>query len=136
MWGVLGERANVNPPMIFNAGSIYNGESESASSQLDQSKEDSSVNDGLAFDEGDGFLTGSNSPPKRGKKERKVRDPTESMKQMLDVFEKKWEDEKEADATTREEESKGRKQILDIMTKGQETMTAVVDVLKVMADKM
>ena len=136
MWGVLGERANINPPMIFNAGNVYNGESESASSQLDQSKEDSSANDGLAFDEGDSFLTGSNSPSKRGKKKRKVRDPNESMKQMLDVFEKKWEDEKEADATTREEESKGRKQILDIMTKGQETMTAVVDVLKIMADKM
>jgi hypothetical protein len=79
---------------------------------------------------------GSNTPQKRGKKKRKVQDPNKSMKQILDVFEKKWKDEKEADAATCEEESKGRKQILDIMTKGQETMTAMVDVLKVMADKM
>jgi hypothetical protein len=135
MWGVLGERANVNPPIILNRNLPYNGESESASSHLDQSKEDSSANDGLTVDDGDGFLTGSTSPV-RAKKKRKVRDPNETMKQMLDVFEKKWEDDKEADATTREEENDGRKKILDIMTKGQETMSAVVDVLKVIADKM
>ena len=58
------------------------------------------------------------------------------MKQILDVLEKKWDDDKESDAATRAEENNGRKKLLDIMTKGQETMTAVVDVLKVMAEKM
>ncbi len=135
MWGVLGGRANVNPPIIINTLAPYNGESESASSALDLSKEDSSANDGPAFDGEDGFLTGSASSSK-AKRKRKGRDPTESMNKLLGVFEKKWEDEKEADAAIREEESDGRKKILDIMSKGQETMTAVVDVLKTMADKM
>ena len=68
MWGVLGQCAIVNPPMIFNRGVPYNGESESASSQLDLFKEDSSANDGLTFDDGNAFLTGTNSPQKKAKK--------------------------------------------------------------------
>ena len=52
------------------------------------------------------------------------------------MLEKKWDDDKESDAATRAEENDRRKKLLDIMTKGQETMTAVVDVLKVMAEKM
>ena len=63
---MLGQCAIVNPPMIFNGGVPYNSESESASSQLDLSKEDSSANDGLTFDDEDVFLTGTNSPSEEG----------------------------------------------------------------------
>ena len=72
----------------------------------------------------------------RAKKKRRTHDPNEGVKTMLEVFEKKWEDDKTADTLACDEEKKGREQILDIMKKNQETMSDTVDVLRFMAQKM
>ena len=129
---VLGGRANVNPPLILNQNSSFTGDSDSASTPRELQKDDAS-NDVPVDDEGDPFLTGVTH---RAKKKRRTRDPNEGVKMMLEVFEKKWEDDKTADTLARDKEMEGREQILDIMKKNQETMSDAVDVLRFMAQKM
>ena len=62
---------------------------------------------------------------------------------MLEVFKEKWETEREMDALTHEteklsheEEKETREQMLNIMMKSQQTMSDVVDVLRVLAQKI
>jgi len=128
---VLGGRANVNPPLILNQNS-FPGDSDSTSTPRELQKDEAS-NDVPVDDSGDPFLTGVTH---RAKKKCRTRDPNEGIKTMLEVFEKKWEDEKMVDTLARDEEKKGREQILDIMKKNQETMSDAVDVLRFMAQKM
>ena len=58
------------------------------------------------------------------------------MKDMLDVFQVKWTDQKKAEAAIREEEKEDRERMLDVMTKGQQSMSDAVDVLRSIAQKM
>ena len=129
---VLGGRANVNPPLILNQNSSFTGDSDSTSTPRELQKDEAS-NDVPVDDSGDPFLMGVTH---RAKKKRRTRDPKEGAKTMLEVFKKKWEDDKMVDMLTRDEEKKGREQIWDIMKKNQETMSGAVDVLRFMAQKM
>jgi hypothetical protein len=91
-------------------------------------------------DEGDPFLIGATH---RAKKRRRNRDPNEGVKQMLEVFEKKWEIDAAEETVSQEEEKKGRGELLGLMKENQQilkenqqTMSNAVDVLRMMADKM
>ena len=55
---------------------------------------------------------------------------------MLDVFQVRWQEEKEAEGTIRQEEKDYRERMLDVMAKSQKSMSDVVDVLKFIAEKM
>jgi len=131
---VLSGCANVNPSLIINQNTKFPDESEIGSvTPRESQKDDASNSTPVVDDDGDPFLTGASH---RAKKRRRTRDPNEGVKQMLEVFEKKWEDDKTADTLAREEENAGREQILDIMKKNQQTMSDAVDVLRFMAQKM
>jgi len=142
MEAILGDRANVNPPLLFNAQNATKRaerDSDSASTSIVTrlQRDDSAIDD----DGGDPFLTGEKG---RAKKKRRIhRDPTEGIANMLEVFKEKWETEREMDALTHEteklsheEEKETREQMLNIMMKSQQTMSDVVDVLRVLAQKI
>lgn len=130
---ILDGRVNVNPPQIYNA-QIAQGErdSDSVSTPVVRLKDDDDE------DIDDPFLTG------RAKKKRKIRrDPTEGIATMIEIFKEKWETEKEMNALTheeekisREDERETREQMLNIMTKSQQTMSDVVDVLRVLTQRI
>ena len=67
---------------------------------------------------------------------RQTRGPMEAMYAVLEVFQEKWADDKEADTAFREEERENCDKFLDIMTKHQKTMSDAVDVLRIIAGKM
>ena len=137
MHPLLSGRATVNPPSLINMNSAFGAiESDSASSYLEPpANEDSSIRrSGSAENDGDPFVPVS---AHRAKKRRKVNDTaSEAMKDMLDMFQVKWTDQKEAEATIREEEKEDRERMLDVMTKGQQSMSDAVDVLRSIAQKM
>ena len=119
-------------PLIINQNSIFPGDSDSTSTPLESQMDDASIST-PADNDGEPHLTGVTH---RAKKRRKTRDPNEGINTMLEVFEKKWESDKEIDILTREGEKEGREQILDIMKKTQQTMSDAVDALRYIVGKM
>ena len=132
---ILGDRPNVNPPLIINQNTTFPSDtSDSTSTPLESQKDDASVGVSAAGEDAlDPYLTGASH---RAKKKRKTRDPNEGVNMMLEVFEKRWESDKEMDLLTREAEKEGREQLMDIMKKNQQTMSDAIDVLRYIADKM
>src|SRR5216117_1644202 len=99
---ILGGHANVNPPLILNQNSSFTGDSDSTSTPRELQKDEAS-NDVPVDDSGDPFITGVTH---RGKEKRRMRDPNEGVKMILEVFEKKWEDDKMVDTLAHDEEKK------------------------------
>jgi hypothetical protein len=137
LFPLLGEKASTNPVALLNAGSRLSGagESDSASSFIDPSI----YNDSLSRQsdsvnvEHDPFIPGS---PYRGKK-RRVKDTAgAAVTKMLDALETKWKDDREIEVEIREEEKQSREQLLDVLTKGQQSMNEAVGILKYIAEKI
>lgn len=133
---VLGDCANVTPLFVFNRDTIVPDDSETGSETSSESQIDDASNGTpmLESDE-DPCPTGSLN---RARKRRRTRGPnaSEGLQQMLEEFEKNWEDAKIANTVAREEERKGREQFLDIMKKSQQSMSDAMDILRSMAQKM
>jgi hypothetical protein len=141
---VLGGRANVNPLMVMNRtiADELPSESEGGSETPQGSHREDTSNQGtpMVDDDGDPFLIGASH---RAKKRRRNRNPNEGVKQMLEVFEQKWENDATEVTRTREEEKEGRgeffgliKEGQQIMKNNQEAISSAVDVLRMMAQRM
>jgi hypothetical protein len=140
MYPLLSNRATVNPILLINQGSTFGNvesDSQASGSLLEPAGlEDASNLDGseVVEDDKDPFVPGS---AHRGKKKRKNKDnSSEAVTNMLDVFQVRWQEEKEAEATIRQEEKEDRERMLDVMAKSQKSMSDAVDVLKFIAEKM
>jgi hypothetical protein len=74
----------------------------------------------------------------RGKKRRRSNRPdvAETMTTMLDVFQDKWADDKAIDLTIREEEKGEKQRLFEVMEQNQDSLRSVVDVLRIIAEKM
>ena len=138
MHPLLSNKATVNPVLLINQGSFNNLESDSQlfGSLLEPPGEIDSNLDGseVVEDDKDPFVPGS---AHRGKKKRRNKDTSsEAVTNMLDVFQVKWQEDKETEATIRQEEKEDRERMLDVMEKSQKSMSDAVDVLRFMAEKM
>jgi len=135
MHPLFANKATVNPALLINKNSSFsNFESDSASSLLDPPVNEESSNHVSAENDGDPFVPGS---AHRGKKRRKVKDRTsDAMNNILDIFQEKWKEDKEAQATIRQEEKEERERMFDVMAKSQQSISDAVDVLKFIAQKM
>jgi hypothetical protein len=137
MHPLLSNKATVNPILLINQGTFNSLESDSQlSGSLLEPPELESNPDGseVVEDDKDPFVPGS---AHRGKKKRRVKDTSsEAVTNMLDVFQVKWQEDKEAEATIRQEEKEDRERMLDVMAKSQKSMSDAVDVLKFIAEKM
>ena len=138
MHPLLSNKATVNPVLLINQGSFNNLESDSqlSGSLLEPPGEiDSNLEGSEAVeDDKDPFVPGS---AHRGKKKRRNKDTSsEAVTNMLDVLQVKWQEDKEAEATIRQEEKEDRERMLDVMEKSQKSMSDAVDVLRFMAQKM
>lgn len=138
MHPLLSNKATVNPVLLINQGSFNNLESDSqlSGSLLEPPGEIDSNLDGseVVEDDKDPFVPGS---AHRGKKKRRNKDTSsEAVTNMLDVFQVKWQEDKETEATIRQEEKEDRERMLDVMEKSQKSMSDAVDVLRFMAEKM
>jgi hypothetical protein len=145
---VLGGRANVNPPLIINRSTEFASESENGSETPRESQRDEASNQGTPVvddDDGDPFLIGASHRAK--KRRRRNRDPNEGVREMLEVFEKKWEKDSTAETLVREEERQQKGEVVGIMKENQQimkqnqqimqqTMNNAVDVLRMIAEKM
>ena len=133
----MGNRANVKPPFTFN---------QTSPAQLrGQVGDDDMMSDSAsAVDANTMDVEGS----QRGKKKRRTHpDAKETIDAFLDVFQNKWDDDKKTSASVREEEKDERQRIredekdekrsiLEVMRKTQESLSSVIDVLRVVVDKM
>ena len=151
MHPLFANRAFVNPPCIINSNSALTiSESDSASSFFEPAINDSTSNNGGRTEhDGDPFVTGASPNSTRGKRKRKSKDnaTSEALKNMIDVFQKKWAEDKRAAIAIREEEKQERERekeeqkekrerVLDVMMKSQQSMSDAVEVLRSMARKM
>ena len=119
----MGNRANVKPPHTFN---------QTTPAQL-RGQVDDDTTDSTDVNTTD--LEGS----QRGKKKRRMSmrpDSQETITAMLEVFQNKWDDDKKTAASIRADEKEERQSILAVMQSSQQSFNAVIDVLRVISEKM
>ena len=136
MHPLLGERPNINPPLVINHGiNFQNSESESISSHLEAETRDDGVSNGdsAPMPDGDPFTPGSTH---RAKKRRRLREPNKLMDTLLETLQEKWDENRKIDENIHEEERIRADKMLDIMAKSHQTMSNTVDVLKLIAEKL
>ena len=140
MHPLLSNKVSINPILLINQGSTFNNfESDSASGRSfiePPGLKDASNPEGseIVEDDGDPFVPGS---VHREKKKRKHKNTmSDAITDMLDVFQTKWQNDKEAEITIRQEEKEDRERMLDVMAKSQKSMSDAVDVLKFIAQKL
>jgi hypothetical protein len=136
MFEVLGDRAKVNPPILINRSMSFTAASGASSSE--QSKDNMSSKNSDDTDEKNNNASESeDEKPKIQKKRRTARTiANEAATQMLGVFQKKWEDDKDNDIIILGDEKERGDKYLEILTKSQEHMGAAVDVLRIIANKI
>jgi hypothetical protein len=134
MYKIMGNRANVKPPHTFN---------HTTPAQL-RGQVDDDTTDSTDVNTTD--LEGS----QRGKKKRRMSmrpDSQETITAILEVFQNKWDDDKKTAASIREnekemaasiraDEKEERQSILAVMQSSQQSFSAVIDVLRVISEKM
>jgi hypothetical protein len=116
---VMGNRANVLPPLTFNRLNTGYPDSDVASVRQNDSGTDTMVQ---GADETD--AEGS----QRGKKKRRTR--TTSANELLDALKQKWEEDKEAEAIIRVEENAAREWHLNLMERNTEACCSIAEYLK------
>lgn len=123
MYKIMGNRANVKPPHTFN---------QTTPAQL-RGQVDDDTTDSTDVNTTD--LEGS----QRGKKKRRMSmrpDSQETITAMLEVFQNKWDDDKKTAASICADEKEERQSILAVMQSSQQSFSAVIDVLRVISEKM
>lgn len=123
---IMGNRANINPPLIINQ--RFMGYEDSSDSTLVRDDDDSNDTD-------------HDESVQRGKKKRKIR--SSDSNELLAMLKQKWADNKEADAiasererTASERDKAARERQLDIMQKNTDACSSVAESLKIIAEKM
>lgn len=109
----------VNPILLINQGSTFNNlesDSQLSGSLLEPPELDSNPDGSEVIeDDKDPFVPGSTH---RGKKKRRNKHTSsEAVTHILDIFQVKWQEDKEAEATIRQEEKEDRERMLDVMAK-------------------
>ena len=122
---VMGNRANVKPPLIINQ--TFTGYYEDSDTMSTRDDDNTNTETQLDADETD--VEGS----QRGKKKRRTRT---TSNELLVALKQKWEDDKEGDAVIRAEDKIAREKQLELMQRNTETSSAIADSLRIMAEKM
>jgi hypothetical protein len=122
---VMGNRANVKPPLIINQ--TFTGYYEDSDTMSTQ--DDDKTNTETRLDADETYVEGS----QRGKKKRRTRT---TSNELLVALKQKWEDDKEEDAVIRAEDKIAREKQLELMQRNTETSSAIADLLRIMAEKM
>jgi hypothetical protein len=136
MFEVLGDRAKVNPPILINHSMSFTAASGASSSERSEDNM-SSKNSDDTDEKNNNASESEDEKPKIKKKSRTARTiANEAATQMLEVFQKKWEDDKDNDIIILGDEKERDDKYLEILTKSQEHMGAAVDVLRIIANKI
>ena len=122
---VMGNRANVKPPLIINQ--TFTGYYEDSDTM--STRDDDTTNTETQLDADETDVEGS----QRGKKKRRTRT---TSNELLVALKQKWEDDKEGDAVIRAEDKIAREKQLELMQRNTETSSAIADSLRIMAEKM
>ena len=122
---VMGNRANVKPPLIINQ--TFTGYYEDSDTMSTRDDDNTNTETQLDADETD--VEGS----QRGKKKCRTRT---TSNELLVALKQKWEDDKEGDAVIRAEDKIAREKQLELMQRNTETSSAIADSLRIMAEKM
>jgi len=123
MYKIMGNRANVKPPHTFN---------QTTPAQL-RGQVDDDTTDSTDVNTTD--LEGSQRGKKKGRMPMRP-DSQETITAMLEVFQNKWDDDKKTAASIRADEKEERQSILAVMQSSQQSFSAVIDVLRVISEKM
>jgi hypothetical protein len=128
MHKIIGNRANVKPAFTFNNTTPAQLRDHPVGGDNDATSESASADTNTTDMEG----------VQRGKKRRRSNRPdvAETMTTMLDVFQDKWADDKAIDLTIREEEKGEKQRLFEVMEQNQDSLRSVVDVLRIIAEKM
>ena len=140
------DRANVNPPLIINRSINFVSEDTSSisSQQIGDSSAKEDDEDAIVEADGDPFVPDA---AHRAKKKRRAANPTKVMENLLDVFQQKWENDKERneaihdeEKVVREEEKERANKIVNIIERNsqimEQSMNNIVDVLQIIATKL
>jgi hypothetical protein len=128
---VLGDRANVNPPLVINHNTNFNNDEKSLSSE---DSDVTIVKIELPDMEKDPFITGTELP--KGKKRRCTYDPNEGVVTMMDALEKKWKSDKEVEEIVRVEEKETADKIMKLMEANVNAMSKAAEALIVIMQNM
>ena len=117
---ILGNRANVRPPLTINAYNTGYADLDAVPLQDDDEI--------TVIQEDDTDAEGS----QRGKKKRK---PSTNSNELLKFLKQKWEDDKEAEAIIRVENLVAREKHLDLMERNTEASCSIAESFKIMAER-
>ena len=117
---ILGNRANVRPPLTINAHNTGYADLDAAPLQDDDEI--------TVIQEDDTDAEGS----QWGKKKRK---PSTNSNELLEFLKQKWEDDKEAEAIIHAENLVMREKHLDLMERNTEASCSIAESFKIMAER-
>ena len=117
---ILGNHANIRPPLTINTSNTGYADLDAAPLQDDDEI--------TVIQEDDTDAEGS----QRGKKKRK---PSTNSNELLEFLKQKWEDDKEAEAIIRAENLVAREKHLDLMERNIEASCSITESFKIMAER-